>query len=93
MTLVWCVVLGVVGFTTMTLTVQYGVTHMPVYRSAVILLFEIVVAAVSTQLLTDEVISPREWIGGGLIIMAAMTSAYGQMQGGDPLEKEASDAG
>lgn len=92
-TLWWCIALGIFGFTTMTLTVQYGVTHMPVYRSAVILLFEIVVAAVSTQLLTDEVISLREWIGGGLIIVAAMTSAYGQMQGGDPLEREVRDAG
>lgn len=87
-TLLWCIALGVFGFTTMTLTVQYGVTHMPVYRSAIILLFEVVVATVSTQLLTDEVIMVWEWLGGGLIILAAMTSAYGQMRGGDPLESE-----
>ena len=66
--------LGVVMLV-MTLTVQYGVTHLPVYRSSVILLFELVAGAVSAQLLTDEVILPRELFGGGLIILAAWLSA------------------
>ncbi|MBD3671229.1 MAG: DMT family transporter [Gammaproteobacteria bacterium] len=68
------VALGVVMLV-MTLTVQYGVTHMPLYRSSVILLFELVAGAVSAQLLTDEVIQPREFLGGALIIMAAWASA------------------
>jgi drug/metabolite transporter (DMT)-like permease len=59
----------------MTLTVQYGVSHLPVYRSSIILLFELVAGAVSSQLLTDEVIQPREFVGGGLIILAAWLSA------------------
>jgi len=64
------------GFTVvlMTLAVQYGVTHMPVHRSAVILLFEVVAGAISSQLLSDEVIAPVEWVGGGLIILAAYLS-------------------
>ncbi len=73
------IALGVFGVILMTVLVQYGVTHMPVYRSAVILLFEIVVAAVSAGLLTNEVILTREWIGGMLIIAAALESAYSQM--------------
>ena len=66
---------GLVIMVMMTLTVQYGVTHMPAHRSAVILLFEVVVGAVSAFLLTDEVMTNREWIGGAMVIAAAYFSA------------------
>lgn len=69
------VLLGLCGFLVMTLAVVYGVTRMPVHRSAVILLFELVAGAVSSLLLTDEVILLREWIGGGMIILAAWLAA------------------
>jgi drug/metabolite transporter (DMT)-like permease len=59
----------------MTFTVLYGVTRMPVHRSAVILLFELVIGAVSSLLLTDEVVLPREWLGGSMIIAAAWLAA------------------
>jgi drug/metabolite transporter (DMT)-like permease len=48
---------------------------LPVYRSAVILLFELVAGAISSQLLTEEVMEIKEWIGGGFIILAAYLSA------------------
>ncbi len=66
---------GAVVIVIATLSVQYGVTHMPVHRSAIILLFELVAGAVSAGLLTNEVVSLREWLGGGLIVVAAMISA------------------
>jgi drug/metabolite transporter (DMT)-like permease len=69
------VLLGLCGFLLMTVAVQYGVTRMPVHRSAVILLFELVVGAVSSLLLTDEAVLPREWAGGALIIVAAWLAA------------------
>lgn len=69
------VVLGITAIVIMTAATQYGVTHMPVQRSAVIMLFEIVAGAVSSQLLTDEVVLPREWIGGGLIVLGAYLAA------------------
>jgi drug/metabolite transporter (DMT)-like permease len=69
------VVLGLCGFLLMTLTVQYGVSHMPVHRSAVILLFELVVGAVSSLLLTDEIVLVREWTGGAMIVTAAWIAA------------------
>ncbi len=69
------VVLGLCGFLVMTLSVLYGVTRMPVHRSAVILLFELVVGAVSALLLTDEVVLLREWIGGAMIVSAAYLAA------------------
>ncbi len=62
--------LGTIGIVVMTWAVQYGVTHMPVHRSAVILLFEVVAGALSAQILTSEVVLPREWIGGILILLA-----------------------
>jgi drug/metabolite transporter (DMT)-like permease len=72
----YAVLLGLGGFLVMALTVQYGVTHMPLHRSAVILLFELVVGAVSALLLTDERVLPREWTGGGMIVLAAWVAAY-----------------
>ncbi len=66
---------GAVVIVIATLSVQYGVTHMPVHRSAVILLFELVAGAISAWLLTDEVITAKEWLGGSLIVVAAAISA------------------
>lgn len=75
---VGAITMGLLGITAMTLAVQYGVTHMPVHRSAVILLFELVAGAISSLLLTDEAILPKEWIGGGFIILASYWSARQQ---------------
>lgn len=69
------VALGIAGILVMTLFVQYGVTHMPVHRSAAILLFELVAGAVSQQLLTDEVMTAVDWFGGALIVVGAYLAA------------------
>jgi drug/metabolite transporter (DMT)-like permease len=63
--------LGWLGIILMTLSVLYGVARMPVYRSAVIMLFELIVAAIGASLLTDEVMRSQEWLGGCLILVAA----------------------
>ncbi len=68
------VLLGGIGIFSATLAVVYGVEKMPVHRSAIILLFELVAGAVSSQLLTEEVVSTIEWFGGGLIVLAAYLS-------------------
>jgi drug/metabolite transporter (DMT)-like permease len=73
-------ILGALVLVVMTLSVVYGVTHLPVYRSAVILLFEIVAGAVSAQILTDEVVLLREWLGGGFVILAAYLSAHAHIK-------------
>ena len=75
-------ILGAVAMTLMNIAVVYGVTNMPVHRSAIILLFEIVVGAVSSLMLTNEVIEVREWIGGGLVILAAYLTATRQVEDG-----------
>jgi drug/metabolite transporter (DMT)-like permease len=65
----------VFGILLMTVLVQYGVTHMPVHRSAVIALVELVVGAVSQQILTNEVVTTQEWVGGVLIVTGAYLAA------------------
>jgi len=74
-TLWYALLIGILLIGPMTGAVVYGVTHMPVHRSAVILLFEIVVSVVSTYLLIEERLSGREWIGGSIIVIAAYLAA------------------
>lgn len=74
------VALGLLGISIMTVTVLYGVTHMPIHRSAVILLFELVAGTVSSQLLTDEVVTAREWAGGVLIVSASWFAALAHLR-------------
>lgn len=69
------VALGIVGIFSASLALVYGVEKMPVHRSAVILLFELVAGAVSSQWLTNEIVTLAEWSGGGLIVLAAYLSA------------------
>ncbi len=71
--------LGALVMTLMNIAVVFGVSYMPVHRSAVILLFEIVVGAVSSLLLTNEVITMREWVGGGMVVLAAYLTATSQV--------------
>lgn len=67
--------LGLFGIFLSVLAVVYGVSKMPVHRSAIILLFELVAGGVSSLLLTNEQLLPIEWAGGGLIVIAAWLSA------------------
>ena len=76
LSIIWGVIaLGLLGTVVMTLLVQYGVTHMPVHRSGVILLFELAAGALSQQLLTDESLVAREWLGGVLVVAASLLIA------------------
>jgi drug/metabolite transporter (DMT)-like permease len=69
---VWsgAVLLGGIGMVTMNIAVLYGWANMPVYRSSIIMLFELVVGAFSAWLIINEVMVFNEWIGGGLILLA-----------------------
>lgn len=62
--------LGALGMVTMNIAVLYGLAKMPVYRSSVIMLFELIVAAASAWLLIGEIMSLQEWLGGMLILMS-----------------------
>jgi drug/metabolite transporter (DMT)-like permease len=52
--------------------VQYGVTHIAAARAAVIFLFELVVAAIAAYFLAGEAMEWNEWLGGVLIVSAAI---------------------
>ncbi len=58
-----------------TLLVQYGVTHLPATQATVLFMFELVVAALASSILTDEVMSMREWLGGCLVVAATLYAA------------------
>ncbi|MEO7559203.1 MAG: DMT family transporter [Nitrosospira sp.] len=66
--------LGIIVFV-LSVVVQYGVTHVPANRAIVIMLFELVVAAVAAHFLTDEVMTLKSWMGGALIVSASLFSA------------------
>lgn len=59
----------------LSLVVQYGLTYVPANQAIVIMLFELVAAAIAAYFLTDEVMTLREWIGGVMIISASLFSA------------------
>jgi drug/metabolite transporter (DMT)-like permease len=64
-------VFGGLCFIAMTVTVLYGLARLAVFRAAILMLFELLVAAVSAWLLTDERMTSMEWAGGALIFVAA----------------------
>ena len=70
-------IMGSIGLLLMTATlfVQYGITHIPVTRASVIFLFELVVAAIASYYLANETMTMREWLGGCLIVAAAIFAA------------------
>jgi drug/metabolite transporter (DMT)-like permease len=58
-----------------TLVVQYGVTKMAATQASVLFVFELVVAAIASYYLAHETMAIKEWIGGGLIMAAAVFAA------------------
>ena len=75
------IVLGGIGVFSASLALIYGVKKMPIHRSAVILLFELVAGAVSSQWLTNEIVTTTEWFGGALIVLAAYLSVQDASDG------------
>jgi drug/metabolite transporter (DMT)-like permease len=64
------------GVVSMSLVLQYGLSRMPANRAIVILLFELVVAAVAAYALAGETLGTRDWIGGALIVAASIASGW-----------------
>ncbi|MDT8363868.1 MAG: DMT family transporter [Nitrosomonas sp.] len=54
---------------------QFGLTRTPANQAIVILLFELVVAAIAAHFLTEETITIKDWMGGLIIISASFFSA------------------
>lgn len=64
-----------------TLTVQYGLARVSANRAIVILLFELVVAALSSHFLAGESMQLRDWLGGALIVTATLFSVKDKNHG------------
>jgi len=72
----WALILLIaIALIAATLLVQNGVTQMTATRASVLFVFELVVAAVAAYFLADEVMDRQEWIGGALIVAAAIFAA------------------
>jgi drug/metabolite transporter (DMT)-like permease len=68
--------LGLLGVTLCAtgVAVQYGVTNLQSNRAMLLFLFELVVAASSSYLLTQEAMQLRDWVGAMLIVSASLLS-------------------
>lgn len=71
--LILLVIMGVAIFA-VNMVMQYGLTLVPANRAIVILLFELVVAAVSSYFLAGEAMRLQEWAGGAMIVSASLLS-------------------
>ncbi|MEO8385178.1 MAG: DMT family transporter [Betaproteobacteria bacterium] len=70
-------VIGVVLIST-SVALQYGLSHLSANRAAVIMLFELVVAAVAAHYLAGETTRLMDWIGGAMIVSAGMIATLAE---------------
>lgn len=71
----WLILIGVgLMLVLATFAVQYGLAHTRANQAIVILLSELVIAAIASRLLAQEVMDLREWLGGALIVAASLFS-------------------
>ena len=66
-------VIGLVLFAT-GMAMQYGLTALPANQAIILLMFELVAAAVSSYFLAGEAMDAREYAGAILIVMASLFS-------------------
>lgn len=69
----WLFGIGAVLFA-MGFVLQYGLTRTPANRAIVILLFELVVAAVAAHYLAGESLRTQDWVGGVFIVAATVAA-------------------
>jgi len=79
-------VVGVVLIST-SVALQYGLSQLTANRAAVILLFELIVAAIAAHYLANESSRLQDWLGGAMIVAAGLvTTIWHPSQ--DPQEPE-----
>lgn len=72
----WLILLGTGGLVFfLGILLQYGMTHTPANQAIVIMLFELVVAAVAAYFLANEHLTSRDLAGGLMIVSASLFSA------------------
>jgi drug/metabolite transporter (DMT)-like permease len=74
---IWIMLVLVGGVLLMVnLVVQYGITFLAANAAIALFLFELVVAALASWWLADEVMGAKEWVGGAMIIAASLFSGH-----------------
>lgn len=72
-TVAWLIAIGI-AIVVATQAVQYGLARLSANQAVVIFLFELVVGAVSSYWWVNETLTPREWMGGLMIVAASLFS-------------------
>ncbi|HMM71663.1 MAG TPA: DMT family transporter [Rhodocyclaceae bacterium] len=75
------VLVGLVLWAT-NVAVHFGLSRLRAFRAIVIMLSELMVAALASWWLADETMSSQQWAGGAMVITASLLA--GRMEGGDP---------
>ncbi len=60
---------------------QFGLSHMSANRAAVILLFELIVAAIAAHYLAGESSRLQDWVGGLMIVAAGLMATFYESHG------------
>jgi len=79
----WLLLVGA-GIFLATIAMQYGLTHTPANRAIVILLFELVVVAITSYYWARESLTLREWVGGAMIVAASAFSGMMEKEHTEP---------
>ncbi|TDV20889.1 DMT family transporter [Paraburkholderia caballeronis] len=73
---VWLVVVLGIALGANNMLVQFGLARVPANRASIIMLFELVVTALTAWLFAGEVPGLHEWAGGGCIVLASLLSNW-----------------
>lgn len=75
-TLVWQIGLLALGWILSMSAVQYGLTHLEAGRAAVLVVFELIAAVLSSAWLGAQGIGAHEWLGATLVTAAALIAGW-----------------
>jgi drug/metabolite transporter (DMT)-like permease len=67
---------GLIWLSVATIGTLWGVAHLEAGRSSVLIIMELLTAVASAALLTERALAPLEWLGGSLIVAAALLEAW-----------------
>ena len=73
----WLIAIVGVVLISSSVAMQYGLSTLSANRAAVILLFELIIAAIAAHYLAGETSRPQEWIGGTILAIAGLVAAFG----------------
>jgi len=76
LTLTWQISLLALGWLVSMAAVQYGLTHLEAGRAAVLVVFELIAAVLSSAWFGNHAIGPNEWLGAALITTAALIAGW-----------------